>query len=90
MGKYGKIMATMPIAAAFAAIWAAPCFAADKIVPEDNDATYELPMYIPKVIQEKMVYFGEDNVGNDELYTMEEPAQKPIPVEDNDLSLIHI
>jgi hypothetical protein len=85
MGLYGKIKATMPIAAVLAVVWALPCFAADKPAPpEDNDATYQLPMYIPKVIQDKMVYFGEDDVGNDELYTMEEPKKKPVPIEDND------
>jgi outer membrane biosynthesis protein TonB len=87
MGLYGKIKAMLSIAAVLAAMMAVPCFATDKSTPpEDNDATYQLPMYIPKVIQEKMVYFGEDNVGNDELYTMEEPVKKPVPVQDNDSS----
>ncbi len=83
-----------PAVALLCVLLSSPASSDDKRIPyEDNDATYSLPMYIPKVVQQKTVHFDDDDtdyLDNDAIYAAPvttaspKPARRPAPATDND------
>lgn len=75
----GKIIILL---ATVLAVWSTPSYAAeeDALIPQDNDASYVIPRYIPRAAMPRSsgkIIFNDSPQDNDALYILKEAKPRP-------------